>query len=37
MHVGMPLPYVATGQVNEDMRYMPKGDFSSRLLVFKKI
>jgi len=36
MHNGMPLPYVATGQVKDDVRYMDKGDFSSHLFVFKK-
>lgn len=36
MQNGMPLPYVATGQVNEKMRYMTKGDFSSYLFVFKR-
>jgi len=36
MHSGMPMPYVATGQVKDDMRYMEKGDFSSYLFVFKR-
>jgi len=36
MQNGMPLPYVATGQVNDKVRYMAKGDFSSYLFVFKK-
>jgi alpha-galactosidase len=36
MQSGMPLPYVATGQVNDKIRYMPKGDFSSYLFTFKK-
>ncbi len=36
MHSGMPLPYVATGQVNGKARYMDKGDFSSYLFVFEK-
>ena len=36
MHNGMPMPYVATGQVKDDMRYMSKGDFSSYLFVFEK-
>jgi alpha-galactosidase len=36
MQNGMPLPYVATGQVSETVRYMSKGDFSSYLFVFKK-
>ena len=36
MQNGMPLPYVATGQVNDRVRYMAKGDFSSHLFVFKK-
>lgn len=36
MHSGMPMPYVATGQVKDDMRYMEKGDFSSYLFVFRK-
>ena len=34
---GMPLPYVATGQVNSEVRYMEKGDFSSYCFVFKKV
>lgn len=37
MQSGMPLPYVATGQVNENVRYMAKGDFSSYLFVFEKV
>jgi len=36
MQNGMPLPYVATGQVNDKVRYMAKGDFSSYLFTFKK-
>ena len=36
MHRGLLLPYVATGQVNNKIRYMEKGDFSSYLFVFKK-
>ena len=36
MQNGMPLPYVATGQVNDKVRYMEKGDFSSYLFEFKK-
>ena len=36
MQSGMPMPYVATGQVRDDVRYMAKGDFSSHLFVFKK-
>jgi len=36
MHNGMAMPYVATGQVREDTRYMAKGDFSSHLFIFKK-
>ena len=36
MQNGMLLPYVATGQVNDKVRYMKKGDFSSYLFVFKK-
>ncbi len=36
MHNGMPMPYVATGQVKDDMRYMSKGDFSSYLFIFNK-
>jgi len=36
MQNGMPLPYVATGQVNDKVRYMAKGDFSSYLFVFKR-
>jgi len=36
MQNGMPLPYVATGQVNDKVRYMEKGDFSSYLFVFKR-
>ena len=37
MHSGMPLPYVATAQVNPDLRYMEKGDFSSWLFIFEKV
>lgn len=37
MRSGMPLPYVATGQVKADVRYMSKGDFSSYLFEFKKV
>lgn len=37
MQSGMPLPYVATGQVKNDVRYMSKGDFTSHLFVFKRI
>lgn len=36
MQNGMPMPYVATGQVRDDVRYMDKGDFSSYLFVFEK-
>ena len=36
MQNGMPMPYVATGQVRDDVRYMEKGDFSSYLFVFEK-
>ncbi len=36
MQNGMPMPYVATGQVRDDVRYMSKGDFSSYLFVFEK-
>jgi len=36
MQNGMPLPYVATGQVNDKVRYMEKGDFSSYLFTFKR-
>lgn len=36
MQSGLPLPYVATGQVRHDVRYMEKGDFSSHLFVFKR-
>jgi alpha-galactosidase len=36
MRNGLPLPYVATGQVNDKIRYMRKGDFSSYLFVFKR-
>ena len=36
MHSGLPLPYVATGQVKADMRYMEKGDFTSYIFVFKR-
>jgi len=36
MQNGLPLPYVATGQVIDNTRYMEKGDFSSYLFVFKK-
>ena len=37
MNSGMPLPYVSTSQVNPDMRYMDKGDFSSYLFTFRKV
>ena len=37
MQNGMPMPYVATGQVRGDVRYMDKGDFSSHLFVFEKV
>ena len=37
MQNGLPMPYVATGQVRGDVRYMDKGDFSSYLFVFEKI
>ncbi|MGB0906377.1 MAG: alpha-galactosidase [Maricaulaceae bacterium] len=36
MQSGLPLPYVAMTQNNSDMRYMPRGDFSSYLFVLKK-
>ena len=36
MYNGMPMPYVSTGHVKENVRYMDKGDFSSHLFVFKK-
>jgi alpha-galactosidase len=36
MQNGMPLPYVATGQVNDKVRYMTKGDFSSYLFTFNR-
>jgi len=36
MQNGMPLPYVATGQINDKVRYMAKGDFSSYLFIFKR-
>lgn len=36
MKNGLPLPYVTTGHVRENVRYMPKGDFSSYLFVFEK-
>ncbi len=36
MESGMPLPQVSTGEKNDDVRYMPDGDFSSHLFVFRK-
>ncbi len=36
MNNGLPLPYVSTGHVKENVRYMAKGDFSSYLFVFDK-
>ena len=36
MQNGMPMPYVNWFQVNEDVRYMDTGDFSSHLFVFKR-
>lgn len=36
MYNGMPMPYVSTGHVRENTRYMAKGDFSSHLFIFKK-
>lgn len=36
MQAGMLMPYVATGQVKDDVRYMPKGDFTSHLFIFNK-
>ena len=36
MEAGIPLPQVSTGAKVEDVRYMPDGDFSSHLFVFRK-
>ncbi len=36
MNNGLPLPYVTTGHVRKNARYMEKGDFSSYLFTFKK-
>lgn len=36
MHSGMPMPYVTTGMVNPNVRYMPVGDFSAYLFEFRK-
>jgi len=36
MSSGLALPYVTTGHVKDNIRYMDKGDFSSYLFVFKK-
>ncbi len=33
---GLPLPYVTTGHVRDNVRYMKKGDFSSYLFEFRK-
>jgi len=37
MESGMPLPYVTTSQTSPDVAYMPNGDFSSALMVFRKV
>ncbi len=36
MQSGLPLPQVSTGQSSSKIRYMPDGDFSSHLFVFRK-
>lgn len=36
MNMGLDLPYVHAMQTADDLDYMDKGDFSSRLMVFKK-
>ena len=37
MESGMPLPYVSTSQTSPEVSYMPAGDFSSALMVFRKV
>jgi len=37
MQSGMPMPHVATGPKEEGVRYMPDGDFSSHLFVFRRM
>ena len=36
MGSGLPLPYVTVEQINSNALYMPKGDFSSNLLILKR-
>ena len=36
MQSGLPLPQVSTGQGSDKFTYMPDGDFSSHLFVFRK-
>jgi alpha-galactosidase len=36
MQSGMPMPQVATGEKVDGVRYMPDGDFSSHMFVFRK-
>ena len=36
MQSGLPLPQVSTGQRSDKFAYMPDGDFSSHLFVFRK-
>jgi alpha-galactosidase len=36
MRVGLPLPQVSTGGKSPDLKYMPDGDFSAHLFVFRK-
>jgi len=37
MQSGLPLPQVSTGGWAEGVSFMPEGDFSSHLFVFKKL
>ena len=36
MHSGMPMPLVSVGEKSPGVRYMPDGDFSAHLFVFKR-
>ena len=37
MQAGLPLPQVSTGEKTKGIEYMPDGDFTSRLFVFRKM
>jgi len=37
MQAGLPLPQVSTGEKTKGIEYMPDGDFTSRLFVFRKV